>query len=107
MFAWFAPLECEHSRLRASRADQRLPVALGEDVVEIEMELPEEADAGAAVAIDWNHCLEAHLEIAPDPDHARIDRAGRDKAVAEIVRDRSCKLCFDDRDQMIDQVRQP
>ena len=71
------------------------------------MQLPEEADAAAAVAIDGNHRLKAHLEIAPDPDHARIDRAGGDKAVAEIVRDRGCKLCFDDRDQMIDEVWQP
>src|SRR5215472_5803251 len=73
---------------RRYAADQRLPVALGEDVVEIEMELPEKTDAGAAVAIDWNHRLKADLEIAPDPDHARIDRAGRDKAVAKVVRDR-------------------
>ena len=71
------------------------------------MELPKEADAGAAVVIDRNYGLKADLEIASDPDHARVDRAGRDKAIAKIVRDRSCKLCFDKRDQMIDQVRQP
>src|SRR6516225_9055663 len=100
-------LECGQSRLRASAADQRLPVGLGEDVVEIEMELPEEADARAAVAIDRDDRFEAYLEIAPNPDHTRIDRAGRDKAVAKIVRNGGCELGFDKRNQMIDEVRQP
>jgi hypothetical protein len=52
-------LERKHSRLRASRADQRLPVGFREDIVEIEMELPEQADPGAAVAIDGNYGLKA------------------------------------------------
>ena len=54
------------------------------------MELPEEADAGAAVAIDRDDRFEAYLEIAPNPDHTRIDRAGRDKAVAKIIRNGGC-----------------
>ena len=59
-----------------------------EHVVEIKMQLPEDADAGAAGAIDRHLRLEADLEIAADPDHARIDGAGGDEAVAEIVGDR-------------------
>jgi hypothetical protein len=81
-------------RLRASPTDKRLPVGLGEDVVEIEVQLADDADPRAAVAIDGNYRLEANLVISPDPDHARIDRAGGDKTIAKIVRDRGCKLCF-------------
>src|ERR1700751_2867302 len=77
--------ECEHLRLRRTTADERLAVAFGEIVVEIGMDLSKEAYAGAAVAVDRNHRLEAHLEIAPYPDDPRIDRTGGDRTVAEVV----------------------
>jgi hypothetical protein len=51
-------------------------------------------------------CLDADLEIAADPDHARIDGAGGDEAVAEVVFGRRRHLELDDRDQVIDEVGQ-
>ena len=50
------------------------PIVLGEHVVEIKMQLAEDADSGAAGAVDRNLRLKADLEVAADPDHARIDR---------------------------------
>ena len=59
--------------------------------------------AGAALAVDRYHRLQADLEIASDPDHAGVDRPGR-HTVAEIVGDRRRELCLDDRNEMIDEV---
>jgi hypothetical protein len=61
------------------------PVAPRENVVEIEMQLGEDPNAGAAVAVEWNDRLDTDLEIASHPDHTGIDRPGRHKTVADIV----------------------
>src|ERR1700745_4098318 len=85
--------------------EQRLSERAREDVVEIEVELPDRPDAGAARVIDRNDRLEADLEVASDPDHARTDRAGDDEVVAEIVLNGRYEPRFDDRDQVIEEVR--
>src|SRR5579863_10055533 len=117
MFAWVAPFramiryrfsEKDHapSKIFGGRgrgtADERLSDRLREHVVEIEMELAEHADTAAARAVDRNDRLDTDLEIASDPDNARIDRAGGDVAVAEIVGGRRRKLRLDYRNEMID-----
>src|SRR6202035_5555808 len=91
---------------RGRRADEGLADGLGENVVEIKMQLPDHADAVAALGIDRNLRLKPNLEIAADPDHARIDGAGGDEAVAEIVGGRCRHLELDDRDQVIDEIGQ-
>jgi hypothetical protein len=35
--------------------------------------------------VDWEHRLGSNLKIGTNPDHAGVDRAGSDGAVAEIV----------------------
>ena len=49
------------------------------------MQLAEEADAGAAGMVDWEHGLGTELEIGAGPYHPRIDRADGDRAIAEII----------------------
>ena len=60
----------------------------------------------SAFGVDRKDGFEPDLKIAADPDHARIDRSGRESAVAVVVRDRRCELYFDDRNQVIDEVGQ-
>src|ERR1700693_1013671 len=79
-------------------AKQRLSDGRREYVVEIKVQLSEHADAVAARGVDRDRRFQADLEIAADPDHARIDGAGGDKTVAEIVGNRRRHLEFDDRD---------
>ena len=68
------------------------------------MQLAENADAVATCTVERELRLEPHLEIATDPDHTRINGAGRKKVVAEIVGDRRRHLELDDRDQVIDEI---
>ncbi len=68
------------------------------------MHLPEEPDAASAGAVDWDYGLDADLKIAPDPDHAQVNRGDREIAIAEIVGDRRRELHFGNRDQVIDKV---
>src|SRR5262245_49209231 len=70
------------------------------------MELTKKADAGAAGAVDRDYGLRPDLEIIPHPNHARIDGTGSECAIAEIVGDGSGELCLDDRNQVIDEIRQ-
>src|ERR1700679_316741 len=103
VFAWRTS-EAELAGKSRRAAEQRLSDRGREHVVEIKVQLPENADAGAAGAVHRHLRFETDLEVATDPDHARIDRAGGDEAVAEIIGDRRCELCFDDRNQMIDDI---
>ena len=70
---------------------QNLPPSSGrpnrvrEHIIEIKMQLAEEPNPGAAGAIDWKYRLCPDLKVCADPNHARIDRACRDRTIAEIV----------------------
>ena len=77
-----------------------------EHVIEIKMQLAKKSDAGPACPVDRKHRLSPDLEIGADPDHARIDRSGCDGAIAEIVGDGGRELRLNNRDQMIDEIRQ-
>ena len=68
------------------------------DVINEYFQLNNHADLMAGHAIDGNLRLRAELEVSTFVKHARIDRAGGDRAVAEVVGNRSRKLRFDDRD---------
>src|SRR5215831_11349912 len=92
-------------RSRAA-AEQRPADRCREHIIEIKMQLAEETDAGAAGVIHWDHRLSTHLEIGADPDHTRIDRAGGDRAIAEIVGHRRRKLHLDERDEVINEIGQ-
>src|SRR5258708_30488211 len=89
-----------------ARGEQRLPDRVGEYVVEIEVQLRHGTDARPAGAIDRDDRLKADLEIAADPDHPRIDRAGSDEWIAEIVGHGRRELGLHDRDQMVDEIGQ-
>ena len=101
-----SPLEVELSRRGASAAEERLSDCAREHIVEIKMQLSNDADAGPTLSIDRDNCLETHLKISADPDHTRVDCASRDGAVAEIVGDRGLEIRLDDRNQMIDEIGQ-
>src|SRR5436305_12639129 len=74
------------------RAEDRLSDRCRENVVEIEVQLRHRADAGAARAVDRDDRLERDLEVVPDPDHPRIDRAGGADSGVEVVADRVWKF---------------
>src|SRR5262249_49260135 len=98
----------EFELLRRSRAaaEQRPADRGREYVVKIKVQLAEEADAGAAGMVHRKHVLNTDLEIAADPYHTRIDRAGGDRAIAEIVGHRRRKLHLDERDEVINEIGQ-
>ena len=79
------PLEFQLLRRSRTATEQRPADRVREHVVKIKVQLAEEADAGAAGMVDRKHRLRADLEIGADPYHPRIDRAGGDRTVAEIV----------------------
>src|SRR5205807_408054 len=106
MYSHDGASEAELLRRSRAAAEQRPADGGWEHVVKIKMQLAEDTDAGSAGAIDRNHRLKTDLEIVPHPDHAWIDRSGRESAVAVIVGDRRCQLCLDDRNQVIDKLRQ-
>ena len=70
------------------------------------MQLAKEADAGPAGVVDWKYRLGADLEVCTHPDHAGVDRADSDRAVAEIVGDGRRELRLHNRNQVIDEIGQ-
>jgi len=70
------------------------------------MQLAEETDASPAGTVDREHRLRPDLKVSADPDYAGVDRAGRNRTIAEIVGDGRLELRLNDWDQMIDKVRQ-
>src|SRR5579872_359678 len=87
-------------------AEQWLSDAPREHVVEIEMQLSNDPNAGAALAVDRDHRLQPDLEITSDPDDAGVDGASGRIGVAEIVGDGRGQAGFHDRDQVIDEIGQ-
>ena len=79
------PLKAELPGSGRCPAKQRPPDGGREDVVEIKMQLAENADAVATCPVDRELRLQPDLEIATDPDHTWINGAGGKKAVAKIV----------------------
>src|ERR1700694_5861809 len=69
------------------------------------MQLAESPDPASAFAVDGYHGLETDLEIPSDPDHTGVDRSRRGVGIAKIICDRRRETCFDDRDQMIEEIR--
>src|ERR1700730_5099266 len=105
--------ECAHHmplkqelRRRNSWTNERLADRRWEYVIEIEMQLRNYPDPAPAVTIDRDDRFDADLKIIADPDHAGVDGASGPKGHAEIVGHRRLKLRFDDRDEVIDEVRQ-
>src|SRR6202521_5956110 len=76
-----------------------------EHVVEIQMQLAENADPAATFPVDGDHGLQSDLEIASDPDYTGVDGSGRGVGIAEIIGDRRRQTHFDDRNQMIEKIR--
>jgi len=70
------------------------------------MQLAKEADAGPTGTVDREHRLGPDLEVGANPYHARIDRPGGDRAVAEIVGNGSLELRLNYRKQVIDEIGQ-
>src|SRR5216117_3056378 len=69
----------EHAVKRCPREDLRRAV------VEVEVDLADQAYGLAAALVDGTHGLEAHLEVAAEPDDAGIDRPSRTAGVLRIV----------------------
>src|SRR3981189_1704246 len=72
---------------------------LGEDVVQIEVQLGDDADALSAGLRCWDDCLDAELHRLARPDDPRVDRADRLLAIA--VGNRWDEPEFDQRGQSI------
>src|SRR5450631_294849 len=97
--------ECQ-LRGRRCVAEDRFAEAVRKQVVEVEVQLSENAHAGAAGTIDGDDRFEADLEIFADPDDARIDKSGGPDSGAVIVGDRRLELKLDDRNQMVEKTGQ-
>src|SRR3954453_22016527 len=78
------------------RLEDRPPDGVREDVIQVEVDLPEEAKVTPAVTIDGDQRLKPDLDLLPSPDHARVDSAGRALPV-EVVGDRREHRGFDNR----------
>ena len=70
------------------------------------MQLPDDTDAGAALAIDRDHRFDGDLVRVGDVDKAGVDGPGGHRAGRSGVRDRRLHRCFDDRDQPVDEIGQ-
>lgn len=70
------------------------------------MQLRDHADIRPALPVDRNQGFDTHLKLVSNPKDTWIDRAGRQSSGREGVGDRSLHGRFDDRDQMIDKIRQ-
>src|SRR5229473_7904255 len=101
--AW---LTSERSCWSDGAAEDRLADRGGEQVVEIDVQLRQHADIASAVAVDRNDRFEPDLEVIADPDHARIDGAGRPQSGAGEIRRRRLERSLDDRNEAIDEIRQ-
>lgn len=71
------------------------------------MELGDHADTGPALPIDGDERLDTELISVSDPENAGVDRAGRHRARCQRVGDRRLHRGLDQRDQMINDIRQP
>ena len=81
--------------------EERSPDCPRKDVIEVQMELRQYANAGSAGTVDGHNRFETDLEVVPDPNHPGIDSARRPEARARIVGHRRRELCFHNGDQMI------
>ena len=70
------------------------------------MQLRNGADAVAALPVDWDHRLDGELIGISDINNAGIDGAGGHGAGREGIRHRRLQRCLDQRDQMIEEIRQ-
>src|SRR3954453_8504166 len=68
-----AKQECRS--LETTVPEQRSPDAPGENVIEIEMHLGNDADISAGRAGCRDDCLDSQLDLLARPDHAQVDRA--------------------------------
>src|SRR5262245_57759617 len=102
-FAWSV---AEHRPPRVAGED-RPADRRREDVVEIEVQLADHADAAAAGAVDRYDRLDAELEVLAGPQDARIDGTGRAEPRVECIANRCLELGFYDGDQAVDEVWQP
>ncbi len=70
------------------------------------MQLRDHPDIGAALPVDRDQRLDGDLKGASNPDDAGIDGARRHRSRGECVRHRRLHRCLNQRDQMIDELRQ-
>src|SRR5271155_1229703 len=87
-------------------AKERLPDGRWEHVVEIKMQLAENANPRSTGAVDRYHRLEPDLVGASDVDETGIDGASGGVGIAEIVGDRCAEAQLDDRNHVIDEIGQ-
>src|SRR5437764_5183595 len=86
-------------------AENRLADPARVDVVEIEVQLCDNTEIGPTLPVDGNQRFDTELEGLPNPDDPGVDGASRPGAGGECVRDGRLQVCFDQRDQMIDEIR--
>ena len=71
------------------------------------MQLSDDADAGAALPVDWDKGLDANLVVPASPNHTRTDGAGGNGPGRESIRNRRLQRRLNKRDQVIEEIRQP
>src|ERR1700686_2765099 len=76
------------------------------DVIEVEVQLRDRPDIGAALPVDRDQSLDGDLKCISDPDHPRIDSAGGHASRSKGIRHRRLQRRFNQRDQVIDEIRQ-
>src|SRR6202790_3646681 len=102
--AWSIP--CKGACGLHGAAEDRRADAARIDVVEVQMQLRDHPDIGAALPVDRDQCLERDLEGAADPDDAGIDGARRHRSRGERIRYWRLHGRFDQRAQVIDKTRE-
>jgi hypothetical protein len=91
---------------RGGAAKYRLADSIRIEVVEIEMQLRDNADIAAAFPVDRDQRLDAELKHITDPDHTGIDGAGGVGAGCKRVRHWRLQVRFHQRNEMVDEIRQ-
>ena len=71
------------------------------------MKLRHCANTRPACTVDWNDCFKAELKLIANPDRARVHGPCCPDPRVEIIGERRAKLRLDDRDQVVDEIRQP
>ena len=71
------------------------------------MQLTNDANIRPALPVDWNQRLNADLKSSADPEKAGVDGPRRPGPRRQCVRHRRLHGRFHNRDQTIDEVRQP
>ena len=79
---------------------------MGKDVIEIEVHLAYDADIIAACTIDRDDGFDCQLVFVANVDQPGIDGSGGALLAVEI-RNLGGKAPFDERDQMIEELRKP